>query len=160
MVARITRRMARLAAVYHGLPGAEPPAERKPRAKQGSPERDFARQLFRWLDVVLPLGAFAAAMPVEEQGRGRTEEERMRYGQARKASGIRTGWPDVAVVLDRGRVVWLELKAGRNGTTDAQDGLHARMRTLGHAVHVVRSIEEARIVLRGEGVSLREAAAA
>lgn len=51
------------------------------------------------------------------------------------ARGIRAGTPDT-VLLFRGRSMWVELKAGKNKTSEAQDRLHQEMAAVGHPVTV------------------------
>ena len=134
--------------------GARPPVP-APKPKRATPERDLQRTLIRWLRAALPLGAFAFAIPNEQRGDAVSDVQRMRFGAARKASGVVSGMPDVGLVLHGGRVAWLELKAPKGRTSDMQDGLHARLDALGHQVAVIRSIDEAEAVLRAWGVPLR-----
>ncbi|RMF45694.1 MAG: VRR-NUC domain-containing protein, partial [Bacteroidetes bacterium] len=62
--------------------------------------------------------------------------------------GTAKGAPDLVVVLPRGRVVWLEVKAPRRYPSPDQRLLHARLGGLGHAVAVVRSVDEALAFIR------------
>ncbi len=58
------------------------------------------------------------------------------------------GGPDLlAVVAPLGRMVALECKTGEATTTKAQRECHAALRAVGVAVHVVRSVEQARAAL-------------
>ncbi|HSY24215.1 MAG TPA: hypothetical protein VK841_18940 [Polyangiaceae bacterium] len=58
------------------------------------------------------------------------------------------GGPDVlAVVAPNARLVALECKTGDAKPTKQQLAVHAALRAVGAAVHVVRSVEEARAVL-------------
>lgn len=63
-----------------------------------------------------------------------------------KGEGVQAGVPDLCVPMPAARTVWLEVKAGRNKPTAAQDAMHARLRLLGHRVEVVRSVDEAMAV--------------
>ena len=129
----------------------------KPR--QGSPERAVQRTLVCWLRLVLPAGAIVAAIANEEKARSANVVSRARFGAARRASGIVTGVPDLFAALPGGKIVWVEVKAPTNGVlSDAQDGLHTRLRTLGHQVVVATSVETCRGALQALGIPLREAA--
>jgi hypothetical protein len=58
------------------------------------------------------------------------------------------GGPDLlAVVAPAGRLVALECKTGRARLTKGQRACHAALRTIGVAVHVVQSVDEAQAVL-------------
>jgi hypothetical protein len=65
------------------------------------------------------------------------------------------GWPDsngggpdiLAAVAPLGRLVALEVKTGKARATRRQRACHAALRAVGVAVHVVRSVEEARRAL-------------
>lgn len=77
----------------------------------------------------------------------------------RKRAGVKNGTPDLAVCLDGGRIVWIEVKVpgdnqlnlrGLGGrrrqpgrTSDDQDELHEKLRAKGHRVAVVHSVEQA-----------------
>lgn len=59
--------------------------------------------------------------------------------QTRNARGLLTpGWPDVCLIL-RGRVVWIELKAGKGRMTEEQVKMRIRFLHLGHEIHEVRT---------------------
>lgn len=58
------------------------------------------------------------------------------------------GGPDIlAVVAPLGRLLCFEVKTGAATTTPEQKACHAALRAVGVAVHVVRSVEEARAAL-------------
>jgi hypothetical protein len=58
------------------------------------------------------------------------------------------GGPDIlAVVAPNARLVALECKTGDATPTKQQLAVHAALRAVGASVHVVRSVEEARVVL-------------
>lgn len=69
--------------------------------------------------------------------------------------GVRAGIPDILVVHD-GRCHWIELKAGKNSTTEAQDVTHERLRAAGCPVVVCRSTDDVRANLMAWGVPIRE----
>lgn len=121
--------------------------------RNGHPERDVQRAVVAFLRRALPAGSVVAAVPNEERGRAQTKEARARFGQARKMSGVVSGFPDLIVAIP-GRVLFLELKAPKGVLSDAQRDLHPRIRALGHPVHIVRSIEDAEAAMIAEGVAL------
>lgn len=127
-------------------------------ARNASPERDVQRAVIRWLRLVLPTGSVVASVVNEQRGAGATAVQRARYGMARKASGVVSGFPDAVAVLPEGRSIWLEFKAPGSGIlSDAQLGVHDRLRSLGHAVGVVTCIETCRGLMQALDVPLREA---
>ncbi len=63
--------------------------------------------------------------------------------RSRSPNGCEPGTPDIEVMLPGGRVVWLELKTAEGNPSDVQTEWHAMARSMGHTVHVVRSVEEA-----------------
>lgn len=63
-------------------------------------------------------------------------------------SGVEAGTPDLLVLLDGGRTVWVELKAPGKKPTALQAGWHARARKLGHQVAVCYSVTEVLVAVR------------
>jgi hypothetical protein len=62
-----------------------------------------------------------------------------------KDEGSMSGIPDLQVVLDGGKVVWIEMKRRKGGTVSAaQKKVHAKLEELGHVVIVGRGAKEAR----------------
>lgn len=53
------------------------------------------------------------------------------------ALGVRSGVPDLVICLTGGRVLFVELKYGKNKTSDKQDGFIATLGILGHLVEVI-----------------------
>ncbi len=86
---------------------------------------------------------------------GANASGRARYVSERtgKAAVVPYGWlspggPDLlAVVAPLGRLVALEVKTGGARLTRAQRACHEALRAVGVAVHVVRSVAEARAAL-------------
>jgi hypothetical protein len=66
--------------------------------------------------------------------------------------GLRAGVPDLLVWLKGGRSLAVELKSARGVVSDAQQAWHDRLRTLGHSVYVVRSVDELAVLLTSAGV--------
>lgn len=128
-------------------------------ARRASPERTVQVTLRRWLDMVLPAGSVTAAVKNEHAAASADPMARARFHAKRKAEGVVTGFPDMVALLPGGRTVLIEVKAPRTGVvSDAQDGLHTRLRSLGHVVILADSIEACRGGLLAAGVPLREAA--
>lgn len=65
------------------------------------------------------------------------------------------GEADLEVELPDGRSAFLEVKAGRNKATEAQEAFLARQRARGCPAEVVRSVEDVQGLLEGAGVVLR-----
>ena len=53
------------------------------------------------------------------------------------------GWPDRAVLLPKGRVLWIEFKTTEGVLSHQQEFVHRKLRKAGHTVVVCRSLEEA-----------------
>lgn len=123
-----------------------------------SPEREVSRGIIRWLRLVLTHGSITAIIVNEQRGTSEDELSRARYGAARKASGVVTGFFDATSLLPDGRVVWWEFKRPKGGVlSEAQQCVHEQACALGHVVIVANSIETARAGLHAAGVRLREA---
>ena len=131
------------------------------------PERVAQKAIVKWLRLVLPAGSIVAAIVNEQGGKG-TALQRARFGQARKASGVVSGFPDIVALLPEGRTFLLELKrppersvtTGRmlvGRTSEAQDDLHPRIQALGHHVYVATCIDTARTALHKAGIATIEA---
>lgn len=68
------------------------------------------------------------------------EGRRMRGAMQRRA-GQKAGVPDILIV-HRGQAHWIELKAPRGRTTDAQDVVHDALQRAGCRVSIARSIDD------------------
>ena len=115
------------------------PAAPKP-AKRGHPERDLQRAIVK-LARLYP-SIMVAAVANEQRGDG-DKIQRARYGLARRASGVVSGYPDMIVTGPAGRVEWWELKAPKGRPSKAQNLVYARLSEQGHAVYVIRDLEHA-----------------
>lgn len=72
------------------------------------------------------------------------DQAAFRDGSYRKGSSFQlTGVPDLVVYLENGVTVWLEVKKGLNGLSEAQKVYHEKLISLGHIVTVVKSPKEA-----------------
>jgi hypothetical protein len=130
-------------------------SEARQTKKQAHPERDIQRSVIRYLRQVMP-EAITGLIPIEQRGISDDPIARMRYGAARKASGVLKGTPDAFTAAPGGRTIWWEFKAAKGRLTEAQTALHERMRRSGHTVAVCRSIEDARLALHQAGLITRE----
>jgi hypothetical protein len=72
-------------------------------------------------------------------------------GRRLKQEGLLPGAPDLVCVGDAGRVAFLEVKAQKGRLSDTQTDCHDMLRRKGHAVAVVRSIDDALKALREAG---------
>ena len=146
------------------LAPASVPVRRK-NAKRGtaSPtaaqlEKPTQRALLKWLRMVLPIGSVVAATMNEAPASAKTEAQRARFYEARRASGVVTGWPDLTLAVAGGPAVFLETKRPKGGVLSvAQQDVHAALRAAGFFVAVASSIESARFALQMANVPLREA---
>lgn len=69
-----------------------------------------------------------------------------------KAEGLRAGVADLCVMLSGGRVLWLELKAGKGRQSEAQKFFQDTCRQLNHVYVLARSLDEAIETLEAFGV--------
>jgi hypothetical protein len=76
----------------------------------------------------------------------------LRYGARMKSEGMQSGVADICIMLERGRVAWLELKTRRGYQTDEQHGFEAKCLRLGHPYCLARTLDEAVGFLRSMGV--------
>lgn len=135
-----------------------PPGAPVARAKRGSPERGVQVTLVKWLETVLPIGSVVFAVKNESAAKATSKIARARFFAKRKAEGVRTGFPDIGICLPHGAMVMIETKAPNGVVSDAQQGMHDRLRALGHVVILATSIETCRAGLQAAGVLLRETA--
>ena len=84
---------------------------------------------------------------------GHERKQTLRQGQMQKARGVKRGLPDV-MIWAPGYFCGVELKAGKNDTTDAQNGFAAAMAALQHGYAVVRSVEQLGEALERHGIPL------
>jgi hypothetical protein len=91
--------------------------------------------------------------PVWWSSVGHERKQTLAQGAAQKARGIRRGLPDV-MIWAPSYFLGVELKAGKNGTTDAQNVFQAQMAVLGHGYEVVRSVEQLGEKLVQHGIPL------
>ena len=121
------------------------------------PEARLRARCRMWLDQFLDArhGHYSAI----EHGRLHhgTPAQRGAEWERLKAQGVKPGLPDLMIWL-RGRFVAVELKAGRNTTSDHQDGFRDGLVTLGHHYEVARSVTDLHGLLSRYGVPMAPAA--
>lgn len=125
--------------------------ERAARPKRGNPERVAQISVKTWLHLVFP-GCIVAASVNEAPSNSVNPFERARFYGARKRAGVVSGFPDLTVLLDGGRVFFIEMKSATGRLSENQRLVHQKLRSLGHVVIVARDIETASAALRAEGL--------
>ena len=78
-------------------------------------------------------------------------------GAMMKRLGALAGMPDLMVLLPQGRSLWIEVKADRSHPSKSQTEIRSRLFDLGHHYVIVRSVDDARDVLRALQIETREA---
>lgn len=73
-------------------------------------------------------------------------------GAMLKREGLLPGSPDLAFAIEDAGIYWLELKKPKGVLSDAQIGIHHKLRALGHTVDVAFSVDEALTLLGQQGV--------
>lgn len=146
-----------MAFVNHNLTvAAEIDALLKPaRKKRGSPERDAQVAVVKCLKTILPPGTVIAAVKNEHAASGKTVQQRMRFGQKRKAEGVCPGFPDLICLIPGGLVLLVEMKSAVGDLSPAQTDLHAHLLSIGFRVFVVRDVLEAAEAVKAAGFGLR-----
>lgn len=82
-------------------------------------------------------GYFVAAIP---NGGKRDAREAKRL----KDEGVTSGVPDLFVVLDCGKIIWIELKVRKGGkVSESQKEVHAKFVSLGHVVIIAKGAKDA-----------------
>jgi len=70
-----------------------------------------------------------------------------------KSIGLTPGIPDLQVVLNRGQVVWVEMKRRKNGRLDPkQKEIHSQLSALGHTIVLALGAKDAVTQLRELGL--------
>lgn len=112
-------------------------------------EDNLQAAIVAYLRAVLP-DARVAAIP---NGGARTPAE----GAIFKRTGVLAGMPDLVVILNGGRVAWLEVKAGKGRLSDKQSALGIWFASHGHLWACVRSVDQVRECLAAWRIETREA---
>lgn len=111
----------------------------KPRRKRNSPEYDLQCQIADTLDTILN-PHFTCWSSVENSNHTGGISGCIKQGKD-KRKGVKAGVPDL-FILYNGTCLWIELKAGKNGTTESQDSFHRKVVSSGNRIEVVMSHDE------------------
>lgn len=111
-------------------------------------EDKLHRSIWKQLCVLLPHDC--EAWSVENRNLG------IVVGRQNKARGCKAGVPDMHF-LHNGRLLCVELKAGRTRVSDTQKDMHDRIRFCGGTVQACRSLDEVVTFLTEQGVRLKGA---
>jgi hypothetical protein len=129
------------------IPASSRPRSTRPLSKRRQhPEEDLQRQVVRFLKQSLVGNSVVFHVP---NGGRRAFLEALRF----KAAGVLAGMVDLGIVND-GRLVGIELKAGKGQVSDAQAWCHQRLRAAGAPVYVCRSLDEVIAALQEAGVPM------
>lgn len=125
------------------------------REGQATPRRGWTDEdtvhasILDWLRRVLP----HAEVHHSPNGGWRREATAKKF----KRLGVRAGFPDLIVLPGQGLTIFLEVKAAKGRVSPAQRHFGLSITALGGYVWaVVRSIDDARLVLKAAGVTTRE----
>jgi hypothetical protein len=111
-------------------------------------EAILQKQVVQYLRAILPQ-SIVAAIP---NGSQRTATGK----PANAIAGLFPGFPDLAVVLPRGQIIFFELKSEKGRLSEAQLSVHLKLQGLNHSCAVVRSIDDVRNALNAWGINTRE----
>ena len=120
-----------------------------PKAKRASPERVAQRKVKKWFEA---WGWMIQASFVEQASNSKDAIKRARFGAARKASGAKTGFPDLTCISPTGHTVYVEMKSPTGKLSPAQVAVHADLRGRGCVVVLGRDVASVRDALLAEGV--------
>lgn len=115
--------------------------------RRAQPEYELHCQIVQFLRVALDGNTFFFHPPNGGK-RGLAEAKRF------KAMAVVPGTPDLAII-DSGRILFLEIKAGKGRLSPAQQECHAALASARCPVAVVRSLQDAVEVLQRAGVPLK-----
>ena len=54
--------------------------------------------------------------------------------------GVTAGCPDICVILDKGKTLWIEVKSTNGRIQDSQKQFHQMLKNLGHHVIIARDV--------------------
>jgi hypothetical protein len=115
--------------------------------RRAQPEYHLHCQIVAFLRLALDGNTFFFHPPNGGK-RGLAEAKRF------KAMGVAPGLPDIGII-DSGRILWLELKAGKGRLSPGQRECHELLARARCPVMVVRSLDDAIEALQRAGVPLR-----
>lgn len=114
------------------------------------PEQELQKSVAQWLGLALPKDCFWTAInPVPSKSKA--------VAGLSKAMGLKAGVPDLAFSY-RGKVFFIELKAGKGAASDNQLDCHEDIARAGAPVAVCRSIDDIHTVLTGWNIPVRASA--
>ena len=70
------------------------------------------------------------------------------HGAMHRKTARTAGEPDFVILLPEGRTLLVEAKTGTGKLSDDQERLHSKAWALGHTIHIARSLEDFKSVLR------------
>lgn len=73
-------------------------------------------------------------------------------GAMLKREGLVPGSPDLVFAMEQGATLWLEMKKLKGKVSDAQMGIHHKLRELGHKIEVAHSVDQALDILAANGI--------
>lgn len=111
------------------------------------PEDRLQSRVRMYLDAALPAPGYWSSVE-------HAKKQSLRQGQMQKAKGVKRGLPDV-MIWYRGVFVGVELKAGKNTTSDMQDLVGAALVANGFRYHVVRRVVDLDRLLRECGLPIQ-----
>jgi hypothetical protein len=117
-------------------------------SSRAHPEQSLQRAVATYLTRILVAPTFFTA--IGHGGGGRLR------GAILKGTGLRAGVPDI-LIINRGRCLWIELKAGKGRLSPEQIAVHQWLVAAGASVTVCRSIDDVRECLDVWGVPTIEA---
>lgn len=120
----------------------------KQRAKPRKLEDGLHKSIYRAL-LLCTDPAKVLVVSHESRMAGRNE------GRARKARGVRAGWPDMQVVWAPGKMALIELKYGKGRMSEDQVAMHATLNALGVPVATCNSLDAVLAFLRAQDCPLR-----
>lgn len=107
----------------------------KLKRKRSEPELVLQTAIVDFLKTILKRNILMTAFPSGGGGR-------IRGGKLKRA-GLVAGWPDIQIIY-KGMYYGLEIKTSTGKLSSAQQKIHAKLKSMGSQVAVIRSIEDAR----------------
>lgn len=108
--------------------------------KRATPEEDLHKLVVKYLNLQLPFGAVFHHSPNEGK-------HKPQYRKKQIAMGMQAGWPDLEIFYDD-RVLFIELKAGKNTLSDTQKELHPKLKSNGFNVVTCWTLDEVKAALK------------
>lgn len=105
-----------------------------PRKPKRHEENIIQRPLVRILEKIESYTGLLTFFHVPNQLLRRSDLRKIFHGL-----GVRSGVPDLVIPIGGGRTLWIELKYGKNDTTDDQDAYLNTLRRLGHLVEIIKA---------------------